>query len=267
MYDNGKRRSRLGSVAMFEVKTEIRIIPDGYESTNAYFHNHVLNNYLELGVKLIGRWVNEDYTVITEIWGYIDEQHYREFFEMRKKTIHYKNSLPEKLANDKWIISKKEMIIHPTGDYKQDLHLVSTNVYVTNDKNEVLLVRSLHRSDTLELPGGRLDKDEDVIQGAIREVKEETGLDVELTALLYTSHNKTTGVINFTFHGRVTGGILKDAPEETVDVAFYPLTAANIDQYVTLPFQKQRLLKAMDLRHQQFDLFENRPFKVLTAFQ
>lgn len=70
---------------MFEVKTEIKIIPDGFESTNAYFHNHVLNNYLELGVKLIGRWVNEDYTVITEIWGYIDEQHYRDFFEMRKK--------------------------------------------------------------------------------------------------------------------------------------------------------------------------------------
>ncbi|UBH12795.1 NUDIX hydrolase [Macrococcus armenti] len=252
---------------MFEVKTEIKIIPDGFESTNAYFHNHVLNNYLELGVKLIGRWVNEDYTVITEIWGYIDEQHYRDFFEMRKKTVHYKNSLPEKLANDKWIISKKEMVIQPTGDYKQDLHLVSTNVYVKNNHGEVLLVRSLHRSDTLELPGGRLDKDEDVVSGAIREVKEETGLDVEITGLLYSSHNITSGVINFTFCGNVIGGTLQNAPGETVDAGFYPVTKANVDKFVTLTFQKQRLLKAMEETPQKFDLFENRPFKLVHSYE
>ncbi|WP_414042384.1 NUDIX hydrolase [Macrococcus animalis] len=252
---------------MFEVKTEIKIIPDGYDSTNRYFHKHVLNNYLELGVRLIGRWVNNDKTVITEIWGYLDEQHYRDFFELRKKTKHYQNSLPDKLANDKWIISKKDMIITPTGDYKMDLHIVSTNVLVQNEQNEVLLVRSLHRSDTLELPGGRLDKDEDMITGAIREVKEETGLDVEIKGLIYSSHNKTSGVVNFTFHGEVVGGKLKNGDDETVDVAFYPITKENISSLVTRKISEDRILKALEKKAQKFDLYENNPFKILKSFQ
>lgn len=252
---------------MFEVKTEIKIIPDGYESTNRYFHKYVLNNYLELGVTLIGRWVNDDKTIITEIWGYLDEQHYRDFFELRKKTKHYQNSLPEKLANDKWIISKKDMIITPTGDYKMDLHSVSTNVLVKNEVGEVLLVRSLHRSDTLELPGGRLDKDEDMITGAIREVKEETGLDVVITGLLYSSHNKTSGVVNFTFSGEVIGGTLANGDDETVDVGFYPVNAENITQFVTRKISVDRILKALEMQPQKFDLYENNPFKILTSFK
>ncbi|MCE4957427.1 NUDIX hydrolase [Macrococcoides caseolyticum] len=252
---------------MFEVKTEIKIIPDGYESTNRYFHKHVLNNYLELGVTLVGRWVNEDKTVITEIWGYLDEQHYRDFFELRKQTKHYQNSLPDKLANDKWIISKKDMLITPTGDYKMDLHIVSTNVLVQNNQGEVLLVRSLHRSDTLELPGGRLDKDEDMIAGAKREVKEETGLDVDIKGLLYSSHNKTSGVVNFTFLGEVVGGTLKDGDDETIDVGYYPVNPENISEYVTRKISEDRILKALEKKAQMFDLFENNPYKIITSFK
>ncbi|MGK0553998.1 NUDIX hydrolase [Macrococcus capreoli] len=252
---------------MFEVKTEIKIIPDGYESTNRYFHKHVLNNYLELGVTLVGRWVNEDKTIITEIWGYLDEQHYRDFFELRKQTKHYQNSLPDKLANDKWIISKKDMIITPTGDYKVDLHIVSTNVLIQNNQGEVLLVRSLHRSDTLEMPGGRLDKDEDMITGAIREVKEETGLDVEIKGLLYSSHNKTSGVVNFTFLGEVVGGALQNREGETTDVGYYAITKDNISQYVHRKVSEDRILKALEMKMQKFDLYENNPFKIITSFQ
>lgn len=256
-----------GCVDMFEVKTEIKIIPDGFESTNRYFHKHVINNYLELGVMLIGRWVNEDKTIITEIWGYLDEQHYRDFFELRKQTKHYQNSLPDKLANDKWIISKKDMVLTPTGDYKMDLHIISTNVFVQNEQAETLLVRSLHRSDTLELPGGRLDKDEDMISGAIREVKEETGLDVEIKGLLYTSHNKTSGVVNFTFLGEVIGGTLKDEDDETVDVGYYAIDKHNIADFVTRKISQERIMKAMERTQQKFDLIENRPYKVLYTSQ
>lgn len=256
-----------GVYEMFEVKTEIKIIPDGYESTNRYFHKHVLNNYLELGVTLIGRWVNEDKTIITEIWGYLDEKHYRDFFELRKKTKHYQNSLPDKLANDKWIISKKDMIITPTGDYKMDLHIVSTNVLVQNEKDEVLLVRSLHRSDTLELPGGRLDKDEDMISGAVREVKEETGLDVAIKGLLYSSHNKTSGIVNFTFLGEVIGGTLQNGDEETTDVGFYAINKKNISKFVTRKVSEDRILNALEKKAQKFDLYENNPYKIIQSFK
>ncbi|MDO7908634.1 NUDIX domain-containing protein [Paenibacillus sp. JX-17] len=69
-------------------------------------------------------------------------------------------------------------------------------------------------------PSGRLEQGEDIVKAARREAREETGLEVEITA--------TTGVYNFIsdtgqqvilFHflGNVTGGMLDLAEEEIVD--------------------------------------------------
>lgn len=199
---------------MYEVKTEIKIIPDGFEAVNQFFHDHVFRSYIELGAKLIGRWVDEDLTLITEIWGFQDKEHYQQFFDLRKQTSHYKNSRLEKLANDKWIISKKETHMHPTGDYFQPKHSVSASVYVENEAGEVLLIRSLHRSDTFELPGGILDAGESLIDCAVREAKEETGFDVTVKGLVYMSQNISNGVIAYVFHAEITGGEAAHCPEE-----------------------------------------------------
>lgn len=259
-------RAKNGSDSMYEVKTEIKIIPDGYEAMNHYFHQYVLKNYIELGAKLIGRWVDEDYTLITEIWGFQDKAHYNNFFNLRKKTSHYKNSLPEKIANDKWIISKKETHMMPTGHYFQPMHHVSACVYVENEKGEVLLVRSLHRSDTLELPGGALDKEESIVDCAIREVKEETGLDIEVKGLVYHSQNISNGVICFVFHGIVTGGNLKAEEDETTDVGFYNIEGANIHKLVTREQFVERIQAASQLNYIPFDIVQLRPYQRIHDF-
>ncbi len=64
------------------------------------------------------------------------------------------------------------------------------------------------------IPGGAVEKDEDVEDGAVREVKEEAGTDVKLvrpTALLRpTIMAPTEDSLEYAlaiFHGNITGGI------------------------------------------------------------
>ncbi|TDC54830.1 NUDIX domain-containing protein [Actinomadura sp. KC345] len=76
----------------------------------------------------------------------------------------------------------------------------SVNVVVENDNGEILLIRRTD-NDNWALPGGAIDLGESVTQAAIRETKEETGIDVKITGLVgiysdpkhvihYTSNNE-----------------------------------------------------------------------------
>ncbi|GGB10913.1 NUDIX hydrolase [Macrococcus hajekii] len=248
---------------MYQVKTEVKIIPDGFEAMNDFFHQHVFRSYIELGARLVGRWVDEDYTLITEIWDFQSREHYQQFFDLRKQTSHYKNSRLQKIANDKWIISKKETHMMPTGQYSQPRYPVSACVYVENEAGEVLLVRSLHRSTTLELPGGALDKEESLVDCAVREVKEETGLDVKILGLVCISQNLTSGVINFAFHGEVTGGEIADCPDETQDAGFYDIADKNLHVHVTYPHFKERILECQKLNYINIDIYKINPYELI----
>jgi len=62
---------------------------------------------------------------------------------------------------------------------------------IINEKNELLAVRRKNEpaKGTLDLPGGFTDMEETGEQGVIREVKEETGLDVERCEYLFSIPN------------------------------------------------------------------------------
>jgi ADP-ribose pyrophosphatase YjhB (NUDIX family) len=57
------------------------------------------------------------------------------------------------------------------------------------------------------LPGGRLERDETPHDGAARETREETGLDVVVDRLVLVDGRPNDNV-SFVFAGRVTGGTL-----------------------------------------------------------
>jgi 8-oxo-dGTP pyrophosphatase MutT (NUDIX family) len=77
----------------------------------------------------------------------------------------------------------------------------SVNVVVTDDQDRILVIQ---RSDNgnWALPGGAIDLGESLVQAAVRETKEETGIDCEMTGLvgIYTDPKH---VILYTSNGEV----------------------------------------------------------------
>ena len=99
---------------------------------------------------------------------------------------------------------------------------IAVNVSVLQD-NKILLTQ---RDDfeTWILPGGGVEPGESVAQAAIRETKEETGLDVELTGLvgIYSRLGNFLGGHVVLFAGRPIGGTIKCQPGETIAVKWFP---------------------------------------------
>ena len=112
----------------------------------------------------------------------------------------------------------------------------SVNVAVTNDEGELLLIR---RSDNgnWALPGGGVDLGESLSQAAVRETREETGIDCEVTGLsgiytdpghviLYTSNGEVRQEFSIVVTARAIGG--HPAPSsETSDVRWVPLATVG----------------------------------------
>jgi len=93
-------------------------------------------------------------------------------------------------------------------------HSVSVAAVITDGHDRALLVR---RADNgrWEPPGGVLELGETIEDGLRREVREETGLDVEPGQLTGVYKNMARGVIALVFRARITGGELAGGDETT----------------------------------------------------
>jgi 8-oxo-dGTP pyrophosphatase MutT (NUDIX family) len=92
----------------------------------------------------------------------------------------------------------------------------SVNVVVTNDEGEVLLIRRSD-NDNWAVPGGAIDLGESVAEAAIRETREESGIDCAITGLvgiysdprhviLYTSDGEVRQEFSILVTARPVGG-------------------------------------------------------------
>jgi len=71
-------------------------------------------------------------------------------------------------------------------------HIVAVGAMVQDGKGNVLLVKSNHRK-SWEFPGGQVELGENIEEAVIREIKEESGVDVTVKSLaaLYSSIQQT----------------------------------------------------------------------------
>lgn len=109
------------------------------------------------------------------------------------------------------------------------------NIRITGiliENNEILLVQQkLSDKRNWSLPGGRLERGETLSQGLIREMKEETGLDVEIVRMLYVCDvaSSSNTILHITFLIKRTGGEIElpsnEFDENPIhDVKFVPVS-------------------------------------------
>ena len=101
----------------------------------------------------------------------------------------------------------------------------SVNVVVTNGDGEVLLIRRTDNQNWA-VPGGAIDLGESMVQAAVRETKEESGIDCLITGLvgiytdpkhviLYTSNSEARQEFSILLTARATGGVLTPSNESS----------------------------------------------------
>lgn len=112
-------------------------------------------------------------------------------------------------------------------------------VVLRNNDREILLVK--HRKGSRQywvLPGGRLEYGETFHECAVRELKEETGLEVSVERFLFMSEaiapDRSRHIVNVYLKAKVIGGTMKIGNEPVLaGVDFVPV--ANLDKMTLFP--------------------------------
>ena len=107
---------------------------------------------------------------------------------------------------------------------------------IFNDQGQVLLIKNAQMKDPSKsywgFPKGHLEEGEDSQTAAIREVKEETGINVEVVSKLgdsryiYTGDNQKIFKVVTVFILKVMSGELKIQPEEIIEAKWIDPTKA-----------------------------------------
>lgn len=74
------------------------------------------------------------------------------------------------------------------------------------------------------IPAGYVDKDEEIEQAAIREVKEETGYDAELDGQIAMIHESVKRPLKHVFKAHIVSGELTVQEDEILDAKWFSLT-------------------------------------------
>ena len=103
--------------------------------------------------------------------------------------------------------------------------MVVLAVIVAVIENEKILLTRREDFEVWCLPGGGVEEGESAAQAAIREAKEETGIDVQLTRLVGV-YSRIGGMDHdvhaVLFAAKPVGGALTPQPGETIEVRYFP---------------------------------------------
>lgn len=131
--------------------------------------------------------------------------------------------------------------------YTPPKHIVSAATIVINDKREILLIKGPLRG--WEMPGGQVEEGESLKEAAIRETKEETGIDVEIIKFCGIFQNVRKSICNTLFLAKPVGGKFTTS-SESLEVGFFPIEEAL--KMVTIGNFRQRIEYCLDESTQPF---------------
>ena len=148
---------------------------------------------------------------------------------------------------------------HDPGAPAANSIVPSVNVAVTNDAGEVLLIRRSD-NDNWALPGGAVDIGESLTQAAVRETREESGIECEITGLsgiytdpghvmLYTSNGEVRQEFSIVLTARAVGGQPTPSSESS-EVRW--IAPAELDSY--------QMDSSMRLRVRHFTEHRDQPY-------
>ena len=93
------------------------------------------------------------------------------------------------------------------------------HVYTTDARGRILVVRTTYLGPEWMLPGGRVERGETPHDGAARETREETGLEVRVDRALLIDARRARDV-SFIYAGTVVGGSLDPQLGEIAEVGW-----------------------------------------------
>ena len=146
-------------------------------------------------------------------------------------------------------------------------HFVSAVALVTNDLGQILLVKSPWRG--WEYPGGLIEPGETFQEALRREVREEAGVEIEITGFVGICKNIERNIVNIDFTARYVGGELRTSEESTEVIWADPEEAFRL---ITFPLTRKRLENMLSGREEAvlfcfrredgFQVTEDRAFTV-----
>ena len=125
--------------------------------------------------------------------------------------------------------------------YTPAKHFVSAATIVLNDQKEILLIKGPERG--WEMPGGIVEEGESLKEAAIRETKEETGIDIEILAFCGIFQNVKKSICNTLFLAKPIGGT-PTTSSESLEVGFFPIEQAL--NMITIENFRQRIEYCLD---------------------
>ncbi|PEA52669.1 ADP-ribose pyrophosphatase [Bacillus pseudomycoides] len=120
--------------------------------------------------------------------------------------------------------------------YSPPKHIVSAATIVLNEQNEILLIKGPRNG--WEMPGGQIEEGESLKEAAIRETKEESGIDIEILKFCGIFQNVNGLICNTLFLGRPIGG-KPTTSSGSLEVGYFPIEEAL--EMVTLKNFRQRI--------------------------
>lgn len=137
-------------------------------------------------------------------------------------------------------------------------------VVVVQEAERFLMVQEAktHVAGTWNLPGGRVEQGEGLADAAVREVREEAGVDVALSGLMFVDQVLATlpgaeSRMRFVFQAELRSRLLKSQPDEhslgaawctRADIANLPLRSPTVLEMVDLASRSAALLPMPALR-------------------